>query len=60
MASPPESREWAVQLLFQLDYNPGELGPAFKDFWNEKAGHGQVARVRRRIGAGRAGQPAGH
>lgn len=36
MASRRESREWAVQLLFQLDYNPGELGPAFKDFWNEK------------------------
>lgn len=36
MASRRESREWAVQLLFQLDYNPGELGPAFKDFWSEK------------------------
>jgi N utilization substance protein B len=36
MATRRESREWAVQLLFQLDYNPGELGPAFKDFWSEK------------------------
>ena len=36
MASRRESREWAVQLLFQLDYNPGELGPVFKDFWSEK------------------------
>lgn len=36
MASRREAREWAVQLLFQLDYNPGELGPVFKEFWTER------------------------
>lgn len=37
MGSRREAREWAVQLLFQLDYNPGELDPAFKAFWSERA-----------------------
>ena len=36
MSSRREAREWAVQLLFQLDYNPGELGPVFKEFWSER------------------------
>ncbi len=36
MASRRESREWAVQLLFQLDYNPGELDSAFTEFWSER------------------------
>lgn len=36
MGSRREAREWAVQLLFQLDYNPGELGPVFKEFWEER------------------------
>ena len=30
------AREWAVQLLFQLDFNPTELGIAFGDFWEKK------------------------
>jgi len=36
MASRHEAREWAVQLLFQLDYNPGELDPVFEEFWSER------------------------
>ncbi len=36
MSSRREAREWAVQLLFQLDYNPGELDPVFKEFWSER------------------------
>jgi len=34
MATRREAREWAVQLLFQLDMNPaGDLGPVFHAFW---------------------------
>jgi N utilization substance protein B len=36
MASRHEAREWAVQLLFQLDFNPGETEPAFRSFWEER------------------------
>jgi len=36
MGSRREAREWAVQLLFQMDYNPGDLDPAFKVFWSER------------------------
>ena len=35
MASRREAREWAVQLLFQQDFNPGELAPVFEAFWAE-------------------------
>ncbi len=31
-----ESREWAVQFLFQRDFNRGELDAALAEFWNEK------------------------
>jgi len=27
------AREWAVQLLFQLDINPGSIDEALEDFW---------------------------
>lgn len=37
MGSRRDAREWAVQLLFQLDYNPGELDGVFKTFWSERA-----------------------
>ena len=37
MGSRRDAREWAVQLLFQLDYNPGELDAAFRAFWSERA-----------------------
>ena len=30
------AREWAVQLLFQLDLNPTELDAAFGGFWAKK------------------------
>lgn len=36
MGSRREAREWAVQLLFQLDYNPGDLEPVFTAFWSER------------------------
>lgn len=36
MSSRREAREWAVQLLFQLDFNPGDLEQAFGAFWNER------------------------
>jgi N utilization substance protein B len=28
-------REWAVQLLFQTDMNPGDLAEQLADFWSE-------------------------
>ena len=38
MATRRDAREWAVQLLFQLDINPSdELGDVFRDFWAEHA-----------------------
>lgn len=36
MASRREAREWAVQMLFQIDFNPGELDQAFAAFWSER------------------------
>jgi N utilization substance protein B len=36
MGSRREAREWAVQLLFQLDFNPEELGVALASFWEER------------------------
>lgn len=33
MGTRRNSREWAVQILFRLDMNPGELEPALKAFW---------------------------
>ena len=36
MATRRDAREWAVQLLFQLDINPSEeLGDVFCGFWAE-------------------------
>lgn len=31
-----EAREWAVQFLFQRDFNRGDLGEALADFWSDK------------------------
>jgi N utilization substance protein B len=36
MATRRQMREWAVQLLFQLDMNPGRLDEALERFWEEK------------------------
>jgi N utilization substance protein B len=36
MGSRREAREWAVQLLFQLDFNPEELAEALPSFWAER------------------------
>lgn len=37
MAVRRECREWAVQLLFQLDLNPSDkLGAVFATFWKDK------------------------
>jgi N utilization substance protein B len=31
-----ETREWIMQFLFQLDFNPEPIDVALKDFWEEK------------------------
>ena len=37
MGERRESREWVVQLLFQLDLNPtDDLDPVFQRFWTDK------------------------
>ena len=36
MRARREAREWAVQILFQTDFNPGDIQVAFHDFWSEK------------------------
>ena len=36
MAMRRHAREWAVQFLFQRDFNAGELDRALADFWGEK------------------------
>ena len=37
MSGRHESRGWAVQFLFQRDFNPDDLEIALKDFWAEKS-----------------------
>lgn len=37
MTERRQAREWAVQLLFQRDFNPTELDVAISDFWHEKS-----------------------
>lgn len=32
-----QAREWAVQLLFQTEFNPDNLDQALADFWNDEA-----------------------
>lgn len=36
MGSRRDAREFAVQILFQLDFNPGELDPVLASFWAEQ------------------------
>ena len=36
MSERREAREWAVQLLFQRDFNPTELAVALAEFWRDK------------------------
>ena len=36
MATRRDARQWAVQLLFQRDFNQGALDEALADFWIEK------------------------
>ncbi len=36
MGSRRDARQWAVQLLFQFDFNPGEVDVAFNAFWAER------------------------
>lgn len=31
-----QAREWAVQFLFQTEFNPGDLDPALTVFWNDE------------------------
>jgi N utilization substance protein B len=38
MATRRQAREWALQMLFQLDHNPAkDLEPAFVEFWKQQA-----------------------
>ena len=36
MATRRESRMWASQILYQLDFNPVEISEAFQEFWKDK------------------------
>lgn len=36
MATRRNAREWAVQFLFQSDFNPGARAAALADFWREQ------------------------
>lgn len=37
MATRRQAREWAIQMLFQLDHNPAEnLDRAFEEFWRQQ------------------------
>lgn len=42
MATRRDAREWAVQLLFQLEMNPDDLDVAFRFFWNERKADGRA------------------
>ena len=39
MSSRHDARLWAVQFLFQRDFNDTELEAAFVDFWPERKAH---------------------
>lgn len=36
MATRRDAREWAVQLLFELDMNSGDFAERFDNFWQER------------------------
>ena len=36
MATRRQMREWAVQMLFQVDVNPGDVDKRFVAFWEDK------------------------
>jgi N utilization substance protein B len=36
MTKRRSAREWAVQFLFQNDFNPGDLEQALPEFWKDK------------------------
>jgi N utilization substance protein B len=36
MGGRHEARQWAVQFLFQRDFNTGEIESALEDFWQDK------------------------
>lgn len=38
MSTRRQAREWAVQILFQLDLNPTDPDPAIAEFWTERNG----------------------
>lgn len=44
MSTRREARLWAVQLLFQRDFNPGDLAEALDLFWSERKA-GEKART---------------
>lgn len=35
MSGRRDARQWAVQLLFQQDFNPSDLDASFRTFWEE-------------------------
>ena len=50
MSTRREAREWAVQLLFQLDLNPdNELEKVFGRFWEERSGEEKAKRFAEKI-----------
>jgi N utilization substance protein B len=37
MSTRHEAREWAVQFLFQRDFNRGDIDDALRDFWEQRS-----------------------
>jgi transcription antitermination protein NusB len=42
MGGRHEARQWAVQFLFQRDFNQGDLEPALQEFWQDKKSDGKA------------------
>ena len=38
MSTRHEARQWAIQILFQRDFNHGDLAEALAEFWRERKG----------------------
>ncbi len=36
MATRRDARQWAMQILFELDVNPRDISESFADFWKER------------------------
>ncbi len=44
MGTRRQAREWALQFLFQRDFNSGEIDAALADFWHDKQADDGVRR----------------